>query len=583
MNEEESESKMEETASSNATVPLLDDHGLEAQSKITRKTVRPRPEEVNASLKGLRWIIFPDNRLAQVWDMVMIMAIWFYAFALPFQIGISGGYFIVYFRSYFAFQVVVNSIFFFDVWLTFFRAFKDKDGKLVYSLKSIRRAYFRSGWFFVNILACTPTTIIMYANGQRLINNVGMDALADHNFRLSMLLNLFKLFRLARINRVMKQSELINSMWERARIEVALCLKFSFTIVLVAHWIACMWGIIAYQSSQSFGDEMGDTLNWISNWKNSSYVEGGLDPIGWSNAMDRYWLCLFWSIQSITSIGYGNIVPVTSEEYAFANFLMLLCGVFWAYIIGNLVEVVTSMSSKQRAYFARMGEANAMVRDFTTMELPAEVSGTTHTRTSKRVRRFITNQRDLSTLEGGREDGQNACALNEAYPTLDVLSPDLKRICALHLTHDMLETVPYLSSKFLSSNEQAELGLKCFSMEFAKGDRFKAHPELGRGCLIFTRGMAVSTRGEASTFAFRQDLKGRPINANEVLVEDGCHEKYQMTFEFTGFSKVLFVPRTAILETLARNRRAWADCGRWKYLSAAVILMSCEERANAPT
>ncbi|EJK57392.1 hypothetical protein THAOC_22566, partial [Thalassiosira oceanica] len=95
MNEEESESKMEETASSNATVPLLDDHGLEAQLKITRKTVRPRPEEVNASLKGLRWIIFPDNRLAQVWDMVMIMAIWFYAFALPFQIGISGGYFIV--------------------------------------------------------------------------------------------------------------------------------------------------------------------------------------------------------------------------------------------------------------------------------------------------------------------------------------------------------------------------------------------------------------------------------------------------------------------------------------------------------
>ena len=85
----------EEKTSSNATVPLLDDDRLEAQPRNARKAVSLRPEDVNSSLKGLRWIIFPDNRLAQVWDMIMIVAIWFYAFALPFQMGISGGYFIV--------------------------------------------------------------------------------------------------------------------------------------------------------------------------------------------------------------------------------------------------------------------------------------------------------------------------------------------------------------------------------------------------------------------------------------------------------------------------------------------------------
>ena len=81
-------------------MPLLDDDRLEAQPKPARsKEVRLRPEEVNASLKGLRWIIFPDNRVAQVWDLMMIVAIWFYAFALPFQMGISGGYFIVVSRN----------------------------------------------------------------------------------------------------------------------------------------------------------------------------------------------------------------------------------------------------------------------------------------------------------------------------------------------------------------------------------------------------------------------------------------------------------------------------------------------------
>ena len=43
-------------------------------------------------------------------------------------------------------------------------------------------------------------------------------------------------------------------------------------------------------------------------------MEGGLNPIGWEHSWDRYFLCLFWSIQSITSIGYGNIVPVTFVE-----------------------------------------------------------------------------------------------------------------------------------------------------------------------------------------------------------------------------------------------------------------------------
>lgn len=69
----------------------------------------------------------------------------------------------------------------------------------------------------------------------------------------------------------------------------------------------------------SFDDDLKTTVNWISNWYSSSYVEGGLNPIGLQNFMGRYWLCLFWSIQSITSIGYGNIAPVTSGEFAYAK------------------------------------------------------------------------------------------------------------------------------------------------------------------------------------------------------------------------------------------------------------------------
>ena len=94
-------------------------------------------------------------------------------------------------------------------------------------------------------------------------------------------------------------------------------------IRMVQHWIACIWGFAAFVQAKSFGDELLTSLNWISNWYEGYYVEGGLNPIGWDNHVQRYALCLFWSIQTITSIGYGNIEPVTQGEVSSSNSLLI--------------------------------------------------------------------------------------------------------------------------------------------------------------------------------------------------------------------------------------------------------------------
>ena len=83
-----------------------------------------------------------------------------------------------------------------------------------------------------------------------------------------------------------------------------------------------------------------------------------MNPIGWHNALSRYFLVLFWAIQSITSIGYGNIQPVTLTEYIFASTLMLVCGIYWSFIIGKLVKVAATRGHVQTAFTSRMNEAN---------------------------------------------------------------------------------------------------------------------------------------------------------------------------------------------------------------------------------
>jgi len=43
-------------------------------------------------IKNINYVIFPNNKWIQLWDLWMIFAIWYYAFATPFAIGISRGY-----------------------------------------------------------------------------------------------------------------------------------------------------------------------------------------------------------------------------------------------------------------------------------------------------------------------------------------------------------------------------------------------------------------------------------------------------------------------------------------------------------
>ena len=543
------------------------------QRLMSSATASSDATTTNVHLKGIKYVIFPENKFLRVWDTLMILVIIFYTFYIPFHGGISGGYLIVTSRPFFCFVVSMNAIFFIDTFICFFRAYRDEKGLLVFSLRSIALNYIRSGWFFINLLASFPTTAIDYSNYKQ------ADPSSGSTF---FIFELFKLLRLLRINVKIKQtlrSEVVTKIYEHVNLAVTLMLKFLFLIIVVSHWFGCIWGYIAYYENGHTWENLDNTTNWISNWYNSMSdpPPGSLNPIGFNNFMGRYWLCLFWAIQTITSVGYGNIIPVTTLEFAVANVLMLCSGIFWAYVIGSLVDVVAVASKLQNEYVERMDKANRMVANFEHSKLPESITGSSvDTKPSKRVRRFLTNQRDHCT-KNWLDEG-SSLALSEEYPTLDILSPELRKVCALNLTHNFLETIPYLSSKYLSPSEQAEIALQCRTLEFAAGEHFSSHPEFGRGILIFRQGLGFTSRNlTRKCFTWTRGIRGHAIDVNEVLVEDEYYKEKQLIYHFVNYTKAIFLPREAIMKVLEKNQRAWKDCARWRYFGATLVLYSLKD------
>ena len=223
-----------------------------------------------------------------------------------------------------------------------------------------------------------------------------------------------------------------------------------------------------------------------------------------------------------------------------------------------------------------MDECNQMVRDFTVGRLPASVTGAQmdeRIKVSKRVRHFLTEQRDRATTKS--MEYEVAETLEERYPTLSIISPELKKLCALHLTHTLIETVPYLSSKYLSPDEQANIAMNSLNLEFSAGETFREHPVHGRGILIFRLGFGFTVRNcRMGELHWRKGLCGHPADVDEVLVDDDFYKERQLIYHFAGFTKVFFIPRSVILEVLANNNAAWRKCGMWRYVSAAMILKS---------
>lgn len=101
-------------------------------------------------------------------------------------------------------------------------------------------------------------------------------------------------------------------------------------MVFVCHWLACGMKIV---------DE---------GWLVVSYEE----------CSDRIWreylMALYWSMTTLTTVGYGDISPSSERERVYTILAMVIGGGFYGYVVGSISAMVSNSDLNATAFYDRM-------------------------------------------------------------------------------------------------------------------------------------------------------------------------------------------------------------------------------------
>ena len=214
--------------------------------------------------------------------------------------------------------------FFCDIFLSFRTGYVDSRGELQYKGRLLVQHYLKT-WFWIDVASCLPFNYIAMFPG--LVTVSQDDARSNRLLKTLRLLRLLKLLRLMRINRIIQRYEaefhvLLTSM------KLA---KLGFLILGLGHWLCCAWYYCGSIESTSLDPNGKKLVGWVqANYHGSSADRG---------FMSRYFKALYWSMMTMTTVGYGDIPATTVYETVCAIVGMVIGGFVFGMIVGNLSEV----------------------------------------------------------------------------------------------------------------------------------------------------------------------------------------------------------------------------------------------------
>nr|XP_051680933.1 potassium voltage-gated channel subfamily H member 4 isoform X3 [Oryctolagus cuniculus] len=296
------------------------------------------PEYKVASVGGSRCLLLHYSVPKAIWDGLILLATFYVAVTVPYNVCFAGDDDTpVTSRHTLASDIAVEMLFILDIILNFRTTYVSQSGQVISAPRSIGLHYLAT-WFFVDLIAALP-----------------FDLLYVFNITVTSLVHLLKTVRLLRLLRLLQKLERYSQCSA-----VVLTLLMS-VFALLAHWMACVWYVIGRREM-----EANDPLLWDIGWLHElgkrlemPYVNGSA---GGPSRRSAYIAALYFTLSSLTSVGFGNVCANTDAEKIFSICTMLIGALMHALVFGNVTAIIQRMYSRRSLYHSRMKDLKDFIR-----------------------------------------------------------------------------------------------------------------------------------------------------------------------------------------------------------------------------
>lgn len=339
-----------------------------------------------------------DSSFLQMWDMITWVGLMWVVLVTPVQLAFSDMSSTT--DPLFYPNSCVDFIFLVDLVLQFF-IMQYKWTSFGYMLERTRRGialrYLRT-WFAVDLMSVFPF--------DWLTRFESTSSFFQARLRVMKIIRLLRMLKMAR---VMRASRLLHRLESRMSITYrALALSKFFTLLLVlAHWLTSLWCVSLI---------MSDTADGQVKWVDEIVAR---DPDVKNSVRLIYLHAFYFVTYTITTVGYGDISPRNTAETFICTIILMVAGVSWAIILGEVSGIISHMHPEDRIFHQTMDNLSQLMKD--------RVVGMN---TQRRLRSFFLSRRFLQRREQQKE-------------LLNSMSPGLQGEIVWETHRGWLVKVPY--------------------------------------------------------------------------------------------------------------------------------------------
>ncbi|XP_034096928.1 potassium voltage-gated channel subfamily H member 8 [Gymnodraco acuticeps] len=298
------------------------------------------PEYKVAEAKKSKFILLHYSTFKAAWDWLILLATFYVAVTVPYNVCFIGDDDDLT-RSTTVSDIAVEILFIIDIVCNFRTSYVSKSGQVIFDARQICIHYLTT-WFIIDLVAALPFDLL-YAFKVSVVSVV----------------HLLKTVRLLRLLRLLQKMDRYSQ-----HSTVVLTLLMSM-FALLAHWMACIWYIIGKMEMEA------NAYSWDIGWLHElgKRLESPYYAIGVVNGTSNgpairsvYIASLYFTLSSLTSVGFGNVSANTDIEKIFSICVMLIGALMHALVFGNVTAIIQRIYSRWSQYHTRTKDLKDFIR-----------------------------------------------------------------------------------------------------------------------------------------------------------------------------------------------------------------------------